>query len=79
MSENKGNHTEYSTFFSWRLTNIIGCKKIDEKGKTYAVKVWCKVCAEHKSSLNVQLRGSAKARMLIFTDGTYSVAQNHAS
>ena len=53
MNENKGNRVEYSTFFSWRLTNIIGCKKTDEKGKTYNVKVWCKVCAEHKSSLKV--------------------------
>ena len=53
MSENKGNCVEYSTFFSWRLNDNIGCKKIDKKGKTHIIKVWFKVCAEYKSSLNV--------------------------
>ena len=76
MSENKENCIEYSAFFSWRLTNIIGCKKIDEKGKTYAVKVWCKACVEHKSSSNVQFRGSAKTSMLAFIDGTNSIMRN---
>ena len=79
MSENKENLLEYSPFFSWKLTDIIGCKKIDEKGKTYVVKVWCKVCAEHKSSLNVQLKGSAKTSALAFIDSTNSVTRNQAS
>ena len=78
-SENKGNRVEYSTFFSWRLTDIIGCNKIDGKGKTYVVQVWCKVRAEHKSSLKVQLRSSAKTSALAFIDGTNSVTRNQVS
>ena len=47
--------------------------------KTYVVKVWWKVCAEHKSSLNVQLRGSATTSTLAFIDGTNSVTWNEVS
>ena len=61
------------------LSILLVVKKIDKKGKTYNVKVWCKVCAEHKSSLNVQLRGSAKTCTLVFIDGTNSVTQNQVS
>ena len=76
MSENKANLVEYSTFFSWRITDIIGCKKTDKKGKSHTVKVWCKVCAERKSSLNVPLKGYAKISALAFIDGANSVTRN---
>ena len=70
MDGNKGNRVEYSTFFSWKQSDIIGYEKIEEKGKSYVVKVWCKLCARHKSKLNQQLKGSAKTSALAFINGT---------
>ena len=71
--EKKGNRVEYSTFFNWKVDHIIGHEKLEEKGKTYVVKVWCKVCARHKG--NTQLRGIAKTSGVAFIDGTKSVTK----
>ena len=75
----KGNRVEYSTFYSWSVNDIIGCEKVEENGKNYVVKVWCKLCAKHKSSLNFQLKGAAKASAIAFIDGTTSVTKSQVS
>ena len=75
----KGNRVEYSTFVSWGKNSIISCEKKEENGRIYAVKVWCKLCAKHKSKINNQLKGSAKINAKSFIDGTTSVTKYQVS
>jgi len=42
MASKKGNRVEYSTFISWGKDSVIGHNKIEDNGKTFVVKVWCK-------------------------------------
>lgn len=76
MDSRKGKRVEYSTFYSWNQTDLIGFEKLEEKGKNYVIKIWCKLCAKHKSSINMELKGSAKTSALAFIDGTNCVTKH---
>ena len=75
----KGNRVEYSTFFSWGKSEIIGYEKTQENGKTFVTKVWCKICAKHKEKINKQLKGSAVTHAKAFVEGTNSVTKHQVS
>ncbi len=79
LSSKKGNKVEYSTFVSWGKDAVIGHEKVESQGKTYVVKVWCKICAKHKHKINARLKGSAKEHAKAFVDGTSSVTKHQVS
>ena len=75
MASKKGNRVEYSTFISWGKESVIGFNKIEENGKSFVVKVWCKICTKHKAKINSRLKGSARTHANAFIGGTTSVTK----
>ena len=76
--ELKGNSIELSTSLKYGLTEVIGHKTVETRGKTLVNYVWCKVRAKFntqtESSSNV--KGSAKKSALAFINGTNSVTKH---
>ena len=73
----KGKRIEFSTVQKYGKSEIIGYKTEDENGKTFVNFIWCKLCAKHKETIlaNPALKGSIKASVKAFVDGTNVVTK----
>lgn len=75
-AEIKGNKVSLETFLNWDK-NIIGYEEEDINGKTFVVKIWCRLCAKHSASIRREssCKGSVKKSMEAFISGTKSVTK----
>lgn len=78
-NERKGVTKEIATFLSWGKQAVLGYSTNELNGKQYVNKVWCKVCAKNKDTLNVRLKGAAKKSADAFTNGTNVVTKFNVS
>ena len=78
MATNKGNKVELTTFKKWGKTDIIGSEIEEKDGKTFVVKVWCKLCGKHSNKIQKrpECRGSIKTSIQAFIKGTNSVTKH---
>ena len=77
MAEVKGNKVALQTFLNLEK-DVIGFETSDgNDGKTYVVKIWCRLCAKHASLLqrHSSIKGTAKKSMEAFIKGTTSVTK----
>ena len=72
----KGNKVEISTFLNWKKQEI-GYNVEEIGGKSYVVKIWCKVCARHGEKIRYgpEFRGSVQSSVDAFITGTTSVTK----
>ena len=76
MAEKKGNKVELATFLIWKKPEI-GYEVENDQGKTYVVKIWCKVCTRHGREVrnNSIFQGKIQNSLEAFIKGKNSVTK----
>ena len=73
---------ELSTFPSWQKENIIGYQLEEKNNRSLVTKIWCKLCAKHKSKIlqdPSQNKGAVASSLTAFTEGTNVVTKYQVS